>query len=572
MHLIRRLKPFVIAGLALLFIPLSIMMGPAPVHAEAVPGNPAEEIAPPLRDDLGPYTFAISTRSELAQRYFNQGMIWAFGFNHAEAYRALNAAAQLDPTCAMCHWAIAYVLGPNINAAMAAGDVPTAYEAIQTAIALSDQAPPREQDYIQALAQRYSAEPLSDRSQLDQAYAEAMAALVRTYPDDTDAASLYAEALMDTMPWDYWNPDGSPKPETTTILNTLESVLERRPTHPAALHFYIHVVEKERPKLGITAADRLRDLVPGSGHLVHMPSHIYIRVGRYHDAVVANIKAVAADESYLAQDHAKGLYPVAYVPHNHHFLWFAAIMAGQQDIAMEAAHYTAQGVDQALLREPGYGTLQHYLSIPLYTQVKFEAWDEILAQPAPDADLAYPTAVWHYARGMALANQGRLAEAQRELDAVEAIAASSALDGVTIWDINTTADLLHIASAVLNGEIAAHAGEFEAAIAHLQRGVELEDGLNYDEPSPWYSPVRQSLGTVLLQAHRPAEAEAIFREALAIYPDNGWSLFGLAQALRAQHNPEAKAVQSQFEVVWQYANFDLTESVTRDRITPDQPA
>nr|WP_228053483.1 hypothetical protein [Nodosilinea sp. LEGE 07298] len=518
------------------------------------------EMQAPLLDNLGSYSFPISTPNDLAQRYFNQGIILAYGFNHAEALRSLQAAAQLDPTCAMCHWGMAYVLGPNINAAMEAGAVPTAYEAIQTAIALSPHASKREQAYIQALAQRYSAEPIADRSPLDLAYAEAMGALARQYPDDTDAAALYAEALMDTMPWDYWNEDGTAKPETAIVLNTLESVIERRPDHPMALHLYIHAVEKERPELGIASADRLRDLVPGAGHLVHMPGHIYIRVGRYHDAVVANLKAIAADESYVTQCHAQGLYPVGYMPHNHHFLWFAAVMAGQRDIAIAAAHHTAM-VDPNLMREPGYGTLQHYFSIPLYTLIKFEAWDQILAQPAPGADLAYPTAIWHYARGLALAHQGQIAQAQQELEEMNAIADSPALDGVTIWDINTTSHLMDIASAVLSGEIAAQSGELAAAIAHLQRGVELEDSLNYDEPSSWYSPVRQRLGAVLLKANRPAEAETVFRADLAIYPDNGWSLFGLTQALQAQgKTAAAQTTQTKLDVVWQYADYDLASA------------
>lgn len=562
-------KPMSIAGLVLLLILSGSVMLPAAqakgTHMETEATATASAVAvdnpmqAPLLDDLGSYTFPISTSSELAQRYFNQGLILAFGFNHAEAFRSLQAAAQLDSTCAMCYWGMAYVLGPNINAAMEAGDVPTAYEAIQSAIALSNHATEREQAYIQALAQRYSARPVDDRAELDAAYAAAMGELTRQYPDDPDAASLYAEALMDTMPWDYWNPDGSAKPETTLVLNTLESVMERHPEHPMALHLYIHAVEKERPALGIAAADRLRDLVPGAGHLVHMPGHIYIRVGRYHDAVVANLKAVAADESYVTQCHAQGLYPIGYMPHNHHFLWFAAVMAGQKDIAIEAAHHTAM-VDSELMRQPGYGTLQHYFVTPLYTLIKFAAWDQILAQPAPDADLAYPTAVWHYARGLAFANRGQLAQAQQELQAMEAISTSTALDGVTIWDINTTAHLMQIAPAVLRGEIAAQSGDFEEAIAQLQQGVELEDSLNYDEPSPWYSPVRQQLGAVLLEANRPAEAEAVFRADLAIYPDNGWSLHGLAQALQAQEKSEAATVQSQFEVVWQYADYDLSSS------------
>ncbi len=519
----------------------------------------AAALQAPILNDLGNYTFPISTNSKEAQRYFNQGIIFAYGFNHAEALRSLEAAAKLDPNCAMCHWGMAYVLGPNINAAMEAGSVPTAYEEMQRAIALKPNATQREKAYIDALSTRYSAEPVEDRSALDLAYAEAMADLSSQYPDDTDAATLYAEALMDTMPWDYWREDGSAKPETTTVLNTLRSVIERYPDHPAALHLYIHAVEKEHPELGIEVADRLRDLVPEAGHLVHMPSHIYVRVGRYHDAVVANLKVIAADQSYATQCHAQGLYPVGYMPHNHHFLWFSAMLAGQEDIAIEAAEHTAKMTDKSLMRESGYGTLQHYAAIPLYTLVKFEEWDKILAEPAPDVDLAYPTAVWHYARGMAFAGKQQLEQAKDELQALAQIVDSSALEGVTIWNINTTQDLLQIARSVLSGEIAVGAGDFEGAIAHFQQGVEQEDALNYDEPSPWYSPVRQRLGAVLLQVNRPSEAEATFRADLEIYPRNGWSLHGLVQALNAQGKTEAaQKTQDEFEIVWQYADIELS--------------
>ncbi|MEL6780468.1 MAG: hypothetical protein AAFO06_24830, partial [Cyanobacteria bacterium J06597_16] len=253
--------------------------------------------------------------------------------------------------------------------------------------------------------------------------------------------------------------------------------------------------------------------------------------------------------------HAQGLYPVGYMPHNHHFLWFSAVMAGQSDIAIDAAHHTAMMADETLIREPGYGTLQHYVSIPLYTLVKFKKWDEILAQTAPDADLAYPTAVWHYARGMAFAGKQQIEKAQEELSSLEEIVDSSTLDGVTIWDINDTSDLMQIARAVLSGEIAVQEGDWEGAIAKLQQGVALEDALNYDEPSPWYSPVRQRLGAVLLQANRPSEAEATFRADLAIYPNNGWSLYGLTQALNMQGKTDAaQQSQSEFDIVWQYAD------------------
>ena len=556
MKLNRQFQWIATAGLVLLIALASPILLSKPSQSEV---STETALQAPVLSNLGSYTFPISTTNEQAQRYFDQGMILAYGFNHAEAFRSLQAATKLDSNCAMCHWGMAYVLGPNINAAMEAADVPTAYAEIQQAIALKSHATQREQAYIEALAQRYSADPVEDRTDLDLAYAKAIGELSEQYPDDPDAATLYAEALMDTMPWDYWRENGTAKPETTVVLNTLKSVIERYPDHPAALHFYIHAVEKEHPELGIEVADRLRDLVPVAGHLVHMPSHIYIRVGRYHDAVVANLKAIAADESYATQCHAQGLYPVGYMPHNHHFLWFSAVMAGQRDIAMEAAHHTAMMADKTLMREPGYGTLQHYASIPLYTLVKFEQWDEILAQPAPDADLAYPTAVWHYARGMAFANKQQIQAAAQELETLAEIVESPALEGVTIWDINTTRDLLQIARAVLSGEISVQQGDLDGAIANLQRGVALEDALNYDEPSPWYSPVRQKLGAVLLQANHPNEAEATFMADLAVYPNNGWSLYGLSQALAAQGKTEAaQQSRNEFEIVWQYADVEAS--------------
>ncbi|MBD2059378.1 tetratricopeptide repeat protein [Oculatella sp. FACHB-28] len=523
------------------------------------------EATVPLFDDLGNYSHPISTSNPQVQRYFDQGLILAYGFNHAEALRAFQQAAELDPTCAICHWGMAYVLGPNINAAMEDGAVPTAWEAIQRAIALSEHATDQEGAYISALATRYAPEPVADRSELDLAYANAMRQVAQQYPDDLDAATLFAEALMDTVPWDYWQENGEPRPEGAEIITTLESVLSRNPYHVGAIHLYIHAVEAKRPDLAADAADRLRLLRINTGHLIHMPGHIYLRVGRYNDAVIANRQAAAADAEYARQHNPEGTYPIAYMPHNEHFGWYAATMSGQQQNALQAAHQTAALVNQSLIREAGFGTLQHYSTIPLYTYVKFGMWDEILAQPSPAEDLVYPTGVWHFARGMAYTAKGELKAATEELEAVRAIATSPALEGVTIWDINSTSHLLQIASEVLAGELAAKQGNFEEAIAHLQTGITLEDQLSYDEPSPWYSPVRQTLGAVLLQADRSAEAEQTYREDLAIYPENGWSLYGLAQSLQAQgKTAEAQITQERLEQAWGYADISLTASRLMD--------
>lgn len=519
----------------------------------------------PLFDNLGNHHHPISTHSELAQRYFDQGLTLAYGFNHAEAVRSFREAAKLDPNCAMCYWGVAYVLGPNINAGMDAQVVSEAWEALQKAVILSQNASEKEKAYIQALAKRYALEPVEERKSLDTAYANAMREVVQRYPEDLDAATLFVEAVMDKSPWSYWTKEGEPKPETREILTVLESVLKQNPNHAGANHLYIHAVEASpNPERGIASADRLGNLVPGSGHLVHMPSHIYIRVGRYHDAVIANQRAIAADRSYITQCHAQGIYPLAYVPHNHHFLLAGAMMAGNSKLAIEAARHTALHADQRKMREPGYGTLQHYSVMPLYTLTRFGKWDEILAERSPLFDLRYPRGVWHYARGMALTAKGQLKEARREWVMLSAIASSPDLEKVTIWDINNAASLLKIASEVLAGELAAKQGNYPEAIAHLETAVNLEDQLKYDEPETWYYPVRQSLGAILLQANRAAEAETVYREDLKHHPENGWSLFGLAQSLRAQGKIEAAAaVQKRFEKAWQSADITLPQIVQK---------
>lgn len=515
----------------------------------------------PLFTGMGTHHHAITTKSTQAQRYFDQGLVLAYGFNHAEAARSFRQAIKLDPNCAMCNWGLAYVLGPNINATMEDDAVPESYAAIQQAIKLANKSTESEQAYINALNKRYTNKLLEDRSALDLAYAKAMAQVTQKYPDDMDAATIYAEALMDTMPWDYWTEAGKPKPEAQKVLDTLESILEREPNHPGANHLYIHAVKAVKPKQAISAADRLGNLVPGSGHLVHMPSHIYIRVGRYHDAAVANQKAIAIDQNYVTQCNAQGIYPIAYMPHNHHFLWFAATMEGDSELAIEAGKNVARMVDPAMMREPGMGTLQHFSIIPIFTMIRFGQWDEILATPQPDADLKYPTGVWHYARGLAFNAKGETVQAKVELEALGLLAHDPELETVTIWDINTTQDILKVATEVLTGEIAAAEGKKPRAIAHLRQAVKLEDALNYGEPADWSIPARQYLGAALLQARRYDAAEKAYREDLAIYPDNGWSLYGLVQSLQVQdRNTEADNIQQQFDSAWQYADIRLTAS------------
>ena len=489
------LQPIVIGRLAALLLLLGAMSCTRPD-----PSSSVDQGAPtaPLLDGMGVYHQAITTESALAQRYFDQGMVLAYGFNHAEAARAFGEAARLDPECALCFWGQALVAGPNINAAMEADAVPVAWEALTAARARAANASEREQALIAALAKRYAPEPPAegaDRSELDRAYAAAMRDVVARFPDDVEARTLLAEALMDLNPWDYWLHDGTPQPWTEEILSLLESAMADDPTHPGAHHLYLHAVEASRdPGRGEAAADRLSTLVPGAGHLVHMPSHIYIRVGRYHDASAANERAIEADNAYVTQCHAQGLYPLAYMPHNRHFLWSAATFEGRAETALTAAREMAARVDAEAMRMPGMGTLQHFWITPLYAQVRFGRWDEILAAPVPPDDLPYPKAVWHYARGIALTALDRLDDADIELARLVELAADPALEAVTIWDINGTAELLAIASEVLAGELAARRGDLAGAIERLGRAAHLEDNLRYDEPPTWHQPARLSLG------------------------------------------------------------------------------
>lgn len=525
------------------------------------PAAAAERPAPRF-EGLGKHHHAVATRSRAAQQFFDQGLALTFAFNHAEAGRSFAEAVRLDPQCAMAWWGTALVLGPNINAAMDTSVAREAYAASQKALALAAKAPPKERAYIEALAKRYAPEPTADRKTLDEAYAAAMTEVSSRFPEDDDAAVLAAEAHMDLHPWNYWSRTGEPQPWTPAIVSAIENVLKRSPDHVGAIHLYIHAVEASTdPGRAEPYADRLARLMPGAGHIVHMPSHIYIRTGRYHDAALANLDARKVDEAYVTQCHAQGIYPLGYVPHNPHFLWASAAMEGWSAMAFEAAGSTDRKTAHHLMRDPGMGTLQHYALTPLYARVRFGKWDEILATPAPEADLLYPTGIWHYARGRALGAKGRLDEAQGSLAALEAIVARDTLEKITIWDINTTKGLLGVAVEVLAGELAAARDDFTAAIPRLEEAVRREDALNYNEPADWYYPVRHSLGAVLLAAGRPADAEAVYRQDLKYNPENGWSLFGLVKSLEAQNKTsEATAVKARFDKAWMNADVVLTSS------------
>jgi tetratricopeptide (TPR) repeat protein len=483
-----------------------------------------------------------------------------YGFNHAEASRSFREAARLDPNCAMAYWGMALVLGPNINLAMPPENEPKAYEMIRKAIALKKNASEREQAYIDALATRYSKEAKPDRNALDRAFAEAMRQLGQRYPDDLDAATLYAESLMDLRPWNYWTRDLKPYPETVKIHSVLESVLARNPNHPGAIHLYIHAVELGRPELAEAGADRLWKLAPGAGHLVHMPSHIFRRVGRYANASQSNQDAIAADEDYIVQCRAQGLYPLAYYPHNIHFLWDSATMEGRSLPAIEAARKSASSIPEGAWRE--VPLLHQFLVAPLFAYTRFGEWNSILSEPRPPEDSLFWTGVWHYSRGLAFTAKGNLDDASRELVSLQGLAADKSLDGFRVtFSRNGAKAILDIAVEVLTGEIAARRGYYDKAIARLHRAILFEENLIYNEPPDWHVPVRQALGAVLLEAGRAAEAESIYWQDLSLNRENGWSLFGLMQSLKAQGKKEqAAGIEERFRKAWSRADVTLTAS------------
>ena len=537
-----------------LFSPVSA----GPNH-DGPPAAIADQRAPRLQN-LGSYIFPVTTTSQDAQLFINQGLMLAYGFNHAEAARSFGEAARLDPACAMAYWGMALVGGPNINMDMSADAEPQAYKLVQRAMALKKGVSEREQAYIEALSQRYSGDAHADRGALNRAYADAMRALHNRYPDDLDAATLYAEALMDLRPWDYWMRDGTPYPETLVIMRVLESVLAREPNHPGAIHFYIHTVEVGRPELAEAAAERLLTLAPGAGHLVHMPSHIFRRLGRYADASRTNEMAIAADEDYITQCRAQGVYPLAYYPHNVHFLWDSTSMEGRSRDSIEAALKVASRIPEEAWRS--MPLLQQFLVAPLFAYTRFGKWAEILKEPAPPQDVHFLRGVWHYARGLAYIATIRLEDASRELGHLQQIAAMDSLDGLKVtFSRNGARAILEIAVEVLAGELAAAKGDFEQAIVRLLRGVLLEDNLIYMEPPDWHVPVRQSLGAVLLAAGRAAEAEAVYWQDLSHNRENGWALFGLMQSLRTQGKDEQAAViERRFNAAWGRADVKLTAS------------
>ena len=523
------------------------------------PATATSKIAPRLRG-LGAYQRDVTTQSLDSQIFFNQGLNLTYGFNHSEALRSFKEAARLDPDNAMAYWGWALTLGPNLNLPMQSDVVKQAYDAIQKAVALKDKVSERERDFIDALATRYTNDPMAPRQPLDQAYADAMKTLAAKYPDDLDAATLYAASLMNLSPWNYWTQDGRPRAQTPNILAALNNVLASNPSHPGALHYHIHAVEAVRPEDGISSADQLNGLVPGIGHMVHMPSHIYMRVGRYAESFDANARAAAADEGYITQCRAQGLYPLNYYPHNVHFLSWSAIMLGRSEDALINARKLADGVPKTLEGNT-WALYETFLSMPLFVLTRFGRWEEVLAEPQPRDDSVFLKGIWHYARGLALTNSGGdVAAIRSELAALDDLAARAAQNPGQIG-LGENAKLLKIASHVLHGELAASMGSYGTAVSHLDRAVRYEDSLLYNEPPDWYYPVRHTLGAALLKADRAVEAEVVYWDDLKKNPNNGYSLFGLMQALQAQgRDEEAQDIKAQFDAAWASADHTLTSS------------
>jgi len=506
---------------------------------------------------LGDLHHPVSTRNRSAQEFFNQGLRLIYAFNHDEAARSFQKAAELDPKLAMAYWGIAEAVGPNYNDPASADRFKRAHEAIQKAVDLSGNASDAERGYILAMAKRFPADPKSDLRKAAEDYRDAMREVVKNYPDDLDAATLFAESGMNLHPWGLWHQDGTPQEGTEEIVATLESVIKRDPDHLGALHYYIHAVEASNsPERALAAANRLAAQAPAAGHIVHMPAHVYIRTGDYAAAVKTNQEAAAADRAYLKSSGAQGIYPMMYYSHNLHFIAMCSAMTGDYAEAHKAAEMLAGHVGPAVKDMPA---LEGFMTIPMAVNVRFHKWDEILAMKAPDAEMKTTTGFWHFARGMALAGKGRISEAEAEYKIVAEAEKATPPDVVFQMPINNkTKDILKIAENVLGAQVALAKKDNAAAAGMLRDAVAVQDTLKYDEPQDWFFPVRESLGGVLLMSGDAKGAEQVFRDDLAKTPRNPRSLFGLHRALQAQdRNSDAWFVEQEFRKAWKGGEGEL---------------
>lgn len=513
----------------------------------------------PLLKGMGDYAMSVTTSSEEARKFFNQGLALYYGFNRKEAFRSFSEASRIDPGFAMAYWGQAMSLGPNINEAMDPADCKIVYAAVLKSIQFAGKTTSVEQELIQCVAQRYVESPPTDRSHLDRAYADAMKRAAEKFPTDTDILTLYAESLMDLHPWDYFLKDGTQQPWTAEILTTIEKAMVLNPRHAGCNHLYIHAYEASNtPDKAMASADLLRDLVPGAGHLVHMPSHIYIRTGRYEDGVIANQKAIKTDEEYIAQCKAEGFYPLVLYPHNIHFLWACATLDGQGAQAIKAADLLAAKQNFDLMIDPVWTSLQHFYATPYYTRVRFGKWEDVLRLEQPDGRLKYANAIWRYARAIAYARKGKLEQSSGEIQELARIVNDESIANEKILGINSMPHVLRIALHVAKGELAVSRKNYSEAISNLKEALKLEDALLYQEPYDWHHPVRQVLGDVLLASGDAVQAEKYFREDLWLFANNGWSLTGLKLALENQGKmKEAKEVEKEIKIRFARADVKL---------------
>jgi tetratricopeptide (TPR) repeat protein len=541
-------------------VALAIVLSLVPAAAFSQHQHPSPAGAKPasLIEGLGEHHHPVSTANAEAQRFFDQGLTLVYAFNHQEAIRSFKRAAELDPNLAMAHWGVALALGPNINLDIDAEREKLAYEAIQKAVALAAKAPEHERAYIEALQKRYSNDPKADLKKLAVDYKNAMGELARRYPDDLDAATLYAESAMNLRPWRLWSADGKPAEGTEEIAAVLESVLKRNPDHIGANHYYIHAVEASRhPEWALPSAQRLKVLTPAAGHLVHMPAHIDIRTGNYEAAARANAYAAEADREYIKANGGQGVYPMMYYTHNLHFLSIAHSMQGRFRDAKRAADQLEAHLNPYINNMPEMiPMIDGFMPVPTMTLVRFRLWDDVLKTPAPDKRLAATNALWHFSRGMAYAGTGKIDAAESERNIL--VAAGKSIPPETPFGLNAAGNILKIAENVLSAKIALAKNDKNSAIELLKKAIEVEDSLNYTEPADWNIPVRETLGGMLVLSGNPAEAEKVFRADLERNVRNGRSLFGLQESLKAQGKTSAaQFVQREFQAAWKNADTQL---------------
>lgn len=537
------------------FLPM-ILAGPQEPVA-AVPAVQADDQTAVAAANLYPgysgYTRTVTTTSRDAQRWFDQGIQLLYGFNHDEAIRSFERAAAIDPSCAMAWWGSAYARGLHINnPEMGEEQSRLAHEAAQKALAALDHELPVEHTLVKAVSQRYAWPVPQDRKPLDQRYADAMEQAWHQFPDDPDVGALFAESLMNLQPWDLWTTENAPRGRTMEIVAVLERTLRKAPKHPGANHFYIHAIEASPwPERGVEAAERLQTLVPGSGHLVHMPSHIFIRVGRYADAADANQKAIEADEAYFAKAPAPDFYSIYYL-HNIHFLAYAAMMEGRYETAITEARKIEKTIPQEFLKN--YVTIADgFMPTTLHVLIRFGKWNEILQEPAPPDWRLFSRAERHFARSVAYSALGRTTEARQEVELLDQVAGNFTDE----WKMgnNSAADVIAIARTMALGELAFHEGRTDDAFELLRSAVRAEEALAYDEPPGWMQPVRHALGALLHADKRFAEAETVYRADLVRHPNNAWSLLGLHQALMGQDKEaEAQELSAQVQQAWARAD------------------